>query len=54
MPVVQEVAAFRQAMNESGAGNRTLVLKIGEQEFGQIVFNAFSNENARVGFSSVT
>ena len=52
-PLDTMVAAFRQALNE-GAGDRTLVLKVGEFEFGQLIFNAFSTEQARVGFSSVT
>lgn len=53
-PLETMVAAFKQALSESNAGNRTLVLKVGEYEFAQLVFNTFSTESARVGFSSVT
>lgn len=52
-PLETIVTAFRQALAESGGGNRTLVLQVGEQEFASIVFNAFSAESGRVGISMV-
>lgn len=52
-PMETIVAAFRQALNEGNGGDRTLVMKIGEYEFGRLVFNAFNTENTRIGISSV-
>ena len=51
-PLETIVAAFRQALSD-GAGNRNLVLKIGEYEFGSLVFNAFNAESGRIGTSMV-
>lgn len=52
-PLETIVAAFRQALNESGAGNRQLVLQIGEYEFARLVFDAFNSESGRIGTAMV-
>lgn len=52
-PLDTIVAAFRQAINESGAGQRQLVLQIGEREFATLVFDAFRDESGRIGTAMV-
>jgi len=51
-PLETILAAFRQALSEANA-DRELVLKVGEYEFGHLIFNTFNTETARVGVSMV-
>lgn len=50
-PLSTMVQAFKQAITESGGigGNRTAVLKIGEQEMGRIIFRLNQDQTQRVG-----
>lgn len=48
-PLETIVAAFRQAMREGSGGSRTVVLQVGEREFGRVVLDAYNQESGRVG-----
>ena len=48
-PLETIVAAFRQAMRESGGGSRTVILEVDGQQFGRVVLDAYNTESRRVG-----
>lgn len=50
-PLATMVQAFKQAMNESGMGGRsiTVVMEVDKREFGRAVYRANNDESQRVG-----
>jgi len=50
-PLATMVQAFKQALNESGGGNTTVILELDGQRFGQVVYTAYNKENRRIGVS---